>query len=87
MITTLVFIIGIFVSIAFFIITYTLYSKKLGIGYWPLFSFSTASFTIAMFSKEILKNDFAFNYFFLVAMLLLGFAALLKFWDIMRLVE
>lgn len=85
--TLVVMIVGIFVSTAFFIITFVLRSKKLGIGYWPLFGFSIFFLTFGEFVRSLYDDPFAFQYFFLISMILFGFAGLLKFWDIMRLIE
>ena len=83
----IVVILGIFVSTAFFIITFVLRSKSLGIGYWPLFGFSILFLTAGEFIRTVLEQPYAFQYFFVISMILFGFAALLKFWDIMRLIQ
>ncbi|MFH1400267.1 MAG: hypothetical protein ABIH41_02000 [Nanoarchaeota archaeon] len=85
--TSLVVVLGIFVSMAFFAVSYNLYRKQLGIGYWPFFAVAALSFTVAEFALTVLQKDFAFQYFFIVGMLIMFFAALLKFWSIMRLIE
>jgi len=82
-----IMIVGIFVSTAFFIITFILRSKKLGIGYWPLFGFAIFFLTFGSFVADYRGDSYAFQYFFIIAMILFGFAGLLKFWDIMRLIQ
>ena len=85
--TVIILIIGIFVATAFFMIGMILRQKHLGMGYWPLFAFAILFLTMGEFVRSILDNTFGFEFFFIISMILFGFAAFLKFWDIMRLIE
>ena len=85
--TLSVVIIGILVSTAFFYVSMTLHSKQLGIGYWPLFGFAILFLTFGEFARNIIGNPTAFDFFFIIAMIMFGFAAIIKFWDIMRLIQ
>ena len=85
--TGIIMTLGFMVSAAFFVVTYNLHKKQLGIGYWPIFSFAVLSFVVGEFLRSVFDNVAAFDYFFLVGMIMLAFAAILKFWEIMRLIE
>jgi multidrug transporter EmrE-like cation transporter len=84
---TIVVILGVFVFASFFLIAFILRSRKLGIGYWPLLGSGVFFLTLGAYASKVMNNMFAFDYFFLIAMILFGVVALFKFWDIMRLIE
>ena len=80
-------IVGIFSFIAFAMVTFFLKKNQLEIGPWILLSFATVCFTLGEYMRGIAGNDLWHDYLLTVAMIMLFLVAILKFWDIMELVQ
>ncbi len=74
---------GIFVTLAFIIITYILTKLELGVGIWPILSAVALFLTLSVYFEFVISNVWMTQLSILVAMLLFVAAALIKFWDIL----
>jgi hypothetical protein len=74
---------GIFAVIAFFVVTYILKKNELGVGVWPIMGVAILFITAGEYIRAIRNDVTLYQYFLLVAMILMFFAALVKFWDSM----
>jgi len=77
---------GIFVTLAFFIVTFILWRCQINIGPWILISFATLFITISeilrIFNKPLLHQSLL-----VCSMILLFITALIKYWDTLELTE
>jgi len=80
-------IVGIFCLFAFLIITYYLKKNQLSIGPWVLLGFASICLTVSEYVLIVNGNLKLHSYLFTVAMIMVFIVALLKFWDIMELVQ
>ena len=83
----IVVILGLFVSFAFGIIAGVLRKCHLGIGIWPLLSVGTLFITAAEFFRSFAMNHIMYQFCIIVGMIVMFFAALIKYWDIMELTQ
>jgi hypothetical protein len=80
-------ILGIFVTTAFIIISVISIKNQLGIGPWVFISIGVLFLTLDEF-LTIFGNNTAFHPFFITAtMVMFSFAALFKYWNIIRSVQ
>jgi len=83
----IIIVLGLFVSFAFGIIAGVLKRCHLGIGIWPLLSVGVLFITASEFFRSIIEIGVAYQFCIIVGMIILFFAALIKYWDIMELVQ
>lgn len=80
-------ILGIFIFLAFLIVTIILHKNELNTGPWALVAFATLFITAAEYSLKVIKNSYAHNFLIITGMVLLFFAAIFKYWDVMEMVQ
>ncbi len=83
----IIIILGLFVSFAFGIIAGILRKCNLGIGIWPLLSTGSLFITASEFFRSIVHNLVMYKFCAIVGMIIMFFAALIKYWDIMELTQ
>lgn len=74
---------GIFVTLAFIIITVILTRLELGVGVWPILASVALFLSLSVYFSYVTRNEWMAQLSILVAMLLFFAAALIKFWDIL----
>jgi len=80
-------ILGIFIFMAFLIVTIILNKYKLDIGPWIIIAFAALFITASEFSLLVIKNIVLHQFMIFVGFMLLFFAAIFKYWDIMELTQ
>lgn len=77
---------GIFVVGALTVVTAVLRRNQLGVGYWPLLTGVAAALTLGEILSTYGSSTWR-TFGITVAMILLFFIALIKYWDTLRLIE
>lgn len=80
-------IVGIFSVIAFVVVSVLLFKNQLQIGPWILLGFATLCLMVAEYMKAVAGQEKWHMYLVTVAMIMIFLVAVLKFWDIMELMQ
>jgi len=87
LLTYLIVISGIYISMAYMIITFILHKNKMPTGSWILFSVVAIFLAASAFFGRFMNNMLVAEQFLALSMILLFVAALMKFWSTMALTE
>lgn len=79
--------IGIFASIAFFVISFIHKKNQLGVGPWILIAFAVFFLTLGEFFRVFVQSTLLHQALLTSSMILLFFTALFKYWDTIRLTQ
>ena len=87
LLTYLIVVSGIYISMAYMIITFILHKNNLPTESWILFSVVAIFLTASSFFGRFMNNLLVAEQFLALSMVLLFVAALMKFWSTMALTE
>ncbi len=87
LLTYLIVIFGIYISMAYMIITFILHKNKMPTESWIVFSVVAIFLTASAFFGRFMNNLLVAEQFLALSMILLFVAALMKFWGVMALTE
>ena len=87
LLTYLIVISGIYISMAYMIITFILHKNQMPTESWIMFSFVAIFLAASAFFGRLMDNLFVAEQFLALSMILLVVAALIKFWGTMNLTE
>ena len=87
LLTYLIVIFGIYISMAYMIITFILHKNKMPTESWILFSVVAIFLAASSFFGRFMNNLLVAEQFLALSMILLFVAALIKFWGVMALTE
>ena len=87
LLTYLIVISGIYISLAYMVITFILYKNNLPTESWILFSVVAIFLAASSFFGRFMNNLLVAEQFLALSMVLLFVAALMKFWSTMALTE
>jgi len=87
LLTYLIVIFGIYISMAYLIITFILHKNKMPTESWIMFSVVAIFLTASSFFGRFMNNILVAEQFLALSMVLLFVAALIKFWGVMALTE
>lgn len=87
LLTYLIVIFGIYISMAYMIITFILHKNNLPTESWILFSVVAIFLSASSFFGRFMNNLLVAEQFLAMSMILLFVAALIKFWGVMELTE
>jgi len=87
LLTYLIVISGIYISMAYMIITFILHKNNLPTESWIVFSVVAIFLAASAFFGRFMDNLFVAEQFLAMSMILLFVAALMKFWSTMNLTE
>ncbi|MEA2036432.1 MAG: hypothetical protein U9O94_02910 [Nanoarchaeota archaeon] len=85
--TYLTITIGVFVSLAFFIVTFILWKHQLSVGPWILISFVALCITVSEFFRVFVNSSQMHQLFLTSSMILLFIVAVVKYWDTLQLIQ
>ena len=87
LLTYLIVIFGIYISMAYLIITFILHKNKMPTESWIVFSVVAIFLAASSFFGRFMDNLLVAEQFLAMSMILLFVAALIKFWGVMALTE
>ena len=87
LLTYLIVIFGIYISMAYMIITFILHKNKMPTESWILFSVVAIFLAASSFFGRFMNNLLVAEQFLALSMILLFVAALIKFWGVIALTE
>jgi len=87
LLTYLIVIFGIYISMAYMIITFILHKNKMPTESWIVFSVVAIFLAASSFFGRFMDNLLVAEQFLAMSMILLFVAALIKFWGVMALTE
>ena len=87
LLTYLIVVSGIYISMAYMIITFILHKNNLPTESWILFSVVAIFLSASSFFGRFMNNLLVAEQFLALSMILLFVAALIKFWGVMALTE
>ena len=79
--------IGVFVTMAFSVVTFILWKNQLGIGPWVLLALAALLLTASEFFRVFIRNASMHQVFLTSSLILLFITALIKYWDTVELTE